>query len=778
MQASKDVPMVDPDEEDGGEMDIENSRKRTRDPPGDLLGEDGGEMDMENSRKRTRGPPGDLLGEDGGEMDMENSRKRTRDPPGDLLGEEDQKISRDPPGDLLGEEDQKISGRESLSELVIDSLKNNLRIINPLTHKLADREISVIIKTAKSYDVDTRKTPEEEADDAKYHERLIDAIARKKWTTYNEGRGDLLKDDDKEIIERHMDKVNKRKLARGPSASEKSWRPSPHTTGQPLTEEYFKTLEVEFLKYMVEQGKGDHIKKSSYDPNRINVRTREKIYELFLFLFEKSNKFSDPHGVVMNEPKNILALTLLLSYGSRFFNCIIVWLTTMLEGEFNIKAAIDPHAETPIISRRFRLSPNQFVRGVSDVERLLSETKDKIEAEADAENTEYFASLKTDVTIQQGDNPWPEQLIAILDWGVVVHGKASKATYQDPSLLAENDHVNRGVMVAQLTPMKIGLEGIDGKPVYSGPFALAEREIELEPNLFVYLLRVLNGGLSDKLIGLFVLYSILSYEHKMKIINSLEVIPPRQLQTPEGEKGLSIPQINSDEFLLPFLGMDFKSEAYKAIKKDLNDKEKRQQYNEKIWGLYFMGEPILAIEWLNKNIKGFKAAYELDEKKKIEVMHGKADLWYKEREDGPWLPVSPEVFVDNSKDGYKTPEEIFRALFQGQSAIETKKALKNRDKDGRWGPVLWGKKGVKAAFSKKKKKKKKKKKPIRTEKRKKPSKKETKAQRERRLRKQKESRRKERQKKEKKSKKKNRTNRKKRKDRTIRIGDSVEIHYN
>lgn len=62
-------------------------------------------------------------------------------------------------------------------------------------------------------------------------------------------------------------------------------------------------------------------------------------------------------------------------------------------------------------------------------------------------------------------------------------------------------------------------------------------------------------------------------------------------------------------------------------------------------------------------------------------------------------------------------------------------------------------------------------------KQKKPSKRETKAQKSGRLRKQRESRRKKRKKIEKESKKKNRTNRKK-KDRVIRIGDSVEIHYN
>jgi hypothetical protein len=77
----------------------------------------------------------------------------------------------------------------------------------------------------------------------------------------------------------------------------------------------------------------------------------------------------------------------------------------------------------------------------------------------------------------------------------------------------------------------------------------------------------------------------------------------------------------------------------------------------------------------------------------------------------------------------------------------------------------------------KKKAGKKKKKPILTKKQKKPSKGETKAQRSRRLRKQRESRRKKRKKIEKDSKKKNRTNRKK-KDRVIKIGDSVEIHYN
>ena len=183
-------------------------------------------------------------------------------------------------------------------------------------------------------------------------------------------------------------------------------------------------------------------------------------------------------------------------------------------------------------------------------------------------------------------------------------------------------------------------------------------------------------------------------------------------------------------------------------------------------------------------------------------MHEKTDLWYKEREDGPWLPVSPEVFVDTSKDGYKTPKEIEKVLFPDQAAQVTKRTLKDRDEHGRWGPVPWEKSEVtmeevqdetggdevtmgtsdddvkKAAFSKKKKKKKKKKKPIQTKKRKKPSKKETNAQRERRLRKRKESRRKEREKKEKKSKKRNKTNRNNRKDRTIRIGDSVEIHYN
>ena len=61
-------------------------------------------------------------------------------------------------------------------------------------------------------------------------------------------------------------------------------------------------------------------------------------------------------------------------------------------------------------------------------------------------------------------------------------------------------------------------------------------------------------------------------------------------------------------------------------------------------------------------------------------------------------------------------------------------------------------------------------------KRKKPSKKETMAQRSRRLKKQRESRKRKKKKKERKSKKRNRTNKKN--DRTIRIGDSVEIHYN
>lgn len=95
---------------------------------------------------------------------------------------------------------------------------------------------------------------------------------------------------------------------------------------------------------------------------------------------------------------------------------------------------------------------------------------------------------------------------------------------------------------------------------------------------------------------------------------------------------------------------------------------------------------------------------------------------------------------------------------------------------------LPGKKAKKAKKAKKtaafgKKKKKKKKKPIQTKKQKKPSKRETKAQRSRRLRKQRESRKRKQKKNEKKSKKRNRTNRKKN-DRTIRIGDSVEIHYN
>lgn len=69
-----------------------------------------------------------------------------------------------------------------------------------------------------------------------------------------------------------------------------------------------------------------------------------------------------------------------------------------------------------------------------------------------------------------------------------------------------------------------------------------------------------------------------------------------------------------------------------------------------------------------------------------------------------------------------------------------------------------------------------KKKPVQTKKRKKSSKRETKAERTRRLRKKRESRKKKQVKKEKKSKKRNRTNRTR--DRVIRIGDSVEIHYN
>jgi len=83
----------------------------------------------------------------------------------------------------------------------------------------------------------------------------------------------------------------------------------------------------------------------------------------------------------------------------------------------------------------------------------------------------------------------------------------------------------------------------------------------------------------------------------------------------------------------------------------------------------------------------------------------------------------------------------------------------------------------KQTMKKKAGKQKHKKKPIKTKKGKKSSKRETDTERTKRLRKQRESRKRKKKKKEKKSTKKNRTNRKKN-DRVIRIGDSVEIHYN
>jgi hypothetical protein len=709
----------------------------------------------------------------------------------------------------LTETSRIASGRRDLDTYVIDALKGNISKINQTTNKLAEGEIPRIKRIAEYYQIDIQPI---DGEDLKiYYNKLIDAIARKQWEIYVnnekwksgvEGYQEhpiKLRAFDMENIQNHMGgpRVDPNTLE-GWEGLERLRRLPPPSTGKPLTEDVISDLRDQFLSWMKSQGRGNLVKKRGYyDPDKINVRTREKIYRLFILLF---TEFSGIPGDI-GSPKNILALTLLLSYGSKFFEGIIKGLTEMLKTESLNRHAIDPHAGIPSISKNFDLSATQYVRVKADVQQLLSESTAKIskhlESTQSPESTEsnaYFHSLISPFSLEiispDSIAPLSDQLTSILEWGVVVPGKASKSTSKSPTLLEEHDAVERGIGFSTTAPMKIAFEKSGEEPVDSGPFALLKNEIELDigREYLVNLLGMLNtDGLSDKLIDLFVLFSILQNQHKMKIINSLGEISPRRLQTSEGRKGRPMPKINSDEFILGFLGINYDSNAYKTIQAHLKGPEKNKrkyEYNTKIWGLYLNGDPEIAIEWLNENIDGFREAHEKDKAEKMDEMDEKTDLWYRNDPNSPWIPVSPAVFFDTSEYGYKTPEEIYRALFPSQAADSRIKRLRTGD----WWPDSVKVQEEKsdnevkmeeprAAFSKKKKKKKKKKKPIQTKKQKKPSKRETKAQRSRRLRKQRESRKRKQKKKEKKSKKKNRTNRKKN-DRTIRIGDSVEIHYN
>ena len=734
---------------------------------------------------------------------------------------------------------QKISGHSRLDAYVIEALKGNMRIINPNTNQLSVGEGNGIITIAEYYKLDTRKIDGENLNE--YHERLIDEIARKQWEIYvhnEKSREDSvnfpkhaidLRPVDKGIIDNYAKAVNvDQSTWEGWESFEKSGGLPPQTTGREIPRGVFKAIEEQISTWMIGKGDGDRLTKSWYDPNKINVSTRKKIYEIYLSL---SDKFK---GASI---KGILALTLLLSYGYEFFEGIIDMLETLQE---TMETAIDQGAGPPEISEQFELRQQslsstrqgphwQWNRVTAEVPKLLTELSEKIKGEP-----EKYMGIRESAraTIDSLDSLESLPLIdataaEILKWGAAVPAKAPKATYLSSILLKPNPDVNMGVATSSSAAGRraLGKHGVDSAS--SDTFALLEALISDEAHsvtqdYFNDLLGVLEGGLveniAENIIKLFVLFSLLKDKCKMLVINRLKTTPGRKLNTPEGRAGIPLPRINQDEWFLGFLGIDYNSRSHNFIVDYLSGlgedkKERIAEYNEQLWGAYLRedGNKEEFIGWLDGQTNGgFRKALKADEKEKINEKDAKTDLWIRDSTDDPWIPVSPEVIFDVSLQGYKNPEEILAAMFPNLQAQKTRRALKKGSMQ--WNPLNPSGVGQKrkpepepqesplsldeyremvleergkmrenkrhAAFQKKKKKKKK---PIRTRNRgkhKKPSKRETLAERTMRLRRKKQSRKRKQEKKEKKSKKRKKTNRNRKNDRIITIGDSVEIHYN
>jgi hypothetical protein len=671
-----------------------------------------------------------------------------------------------------------MSGLDTLGDFILPRLRYHYgRFTKPQLYKVAE-----------VYDIQNNV-----GGDGKLNENeLIDKIVLKEWELYIEGK---LDEDTKNRIEFQMRAVNVD--TDGLNSAElkilddaKKNIPT-YAAGVVPHESLSSGFGRRGYEVSAKMGGGPD---SFHDRVKINIETRGKMYDLFILLNDKYNGQLSRREL---ETKDILALTLVLCYGINFFNNIIEMVGRIERGEEILETSgwtmgdtIDPHRK--LEWDKILINTNQEKNEVID---LLSESESEIRRSCGQADISNLFPVVPDLSnlIQEDVAPFSEQLSAILNWGLICHAKSSPASKTlSPSMVEPNIEVNRGVATASLGPLRYASEAAGEVSTSGHPFALLKGELEASDGNIDLVISKLHGNFSDKFINSFVLFSIWNSAIQGLVLarqQSLE-IPDRREKTKEGGDGKPTIPVNLDDFLPAYLGIDSDSEAYQILKGT-----KKYKLNS-LWApAYISGKPPdeLIIN-LKDTIGGFGAAYDKHMAAKMAQVADRVELWEGGREH-----LEPNYVGYNPVDG-------FNAKFPSQALQYRIQAMK-RTPGATWGPVpgmdvvgaemgiaemdvsggFPGTTGpgdmdtdVELSAFRKKKKKKKKKKPIRTRNRgkhKKPSKRETLAERTMRLRRKKQSRKRKQEKKEKKSKKRNRTNRKKN-DRTIRIGDSVEIHYN
>ena len=511
-----------------------------------------------------------------------------------------------------------------------------------------------------------------------------------------------------------------------------------------------------------------------WKPEGVNSYIRSNIYLIFK-IFYSEIKISQTHE--NTAVKISFSLSILIVYGLKFFEQLITFLSEKENRKFlysqpSPKQLIqleDPRRgdtnEDRGTKSRIRLLLEQEFKGAEDDLKTCS-----IDELGDYSNrTNEFRTKVMDPIRRGGETTISDNLISFLNNGVAylkTAWKGRSGVYS--TFLADNNKA------------KLDTSEWNASPI-------SEAKKELYPGMLTEILRRFKGNfsyLTEVIFELYLIYNILSPEIRFKFIKSLEVTPSAHQERVSELKRLHELQ----ETLKQQLG-ELKNKDDNHLLKDLALTEHKIKQLQSVNMTYrdtlpvYFGIPTDLYEY-TMGLPGIKENRSLVE----------AEL-RKYRDENEEEPDEMEADVPLEGDTHFKDDRLkfYRSIvkeYTGESDLYWRKkwaaALRGRIKKEQSRAKVRGtaRKGPKWVKSKTKSSwvgagyRKKKKKPIRTEKRKKPSKKETKAQRERRLRKRKESRRKERQKKEKKSKKKNRTNRNKRKDRTIRIGDSVEIHYN
>lgn len=524
------------------------------------------------------------------------------------------------------------------------------------------------------------------------------------------------------------------------------------------------------------------------DSAKQNIKARQRMAEIFILL----NEILSISGQNL---ETIVAITLLLCYGLKFFKHIIDKLNHYKDIPVKLSGSPD-------------ISPAKFggkwTGGFNDVDKVVIQSADEL-------MDQYAAQLKSQPSLPAAINSFtespegleslvgelegieqqcryfesrgPSQLLEILMEGLVTPNKGrTPATSRDPNILKTNYNVNIGKGISHLEAIK---SAGDSREIT--PFDILTDEIRLGN-------AAAGGGGASQLLSILVTriqkaeqggFNLSREIIKSFLLSKMLVVAPSELisgleETMGREERVEQDKLKREERRMPSAKYDqlFPVELGKKTSKLLN---KNKAFRDELLRNYSDGKLTRdqLIDEL-RSIKGFTELYDEEQDQKMKEAEQRIgaqrramalmNLGYM----GETPPGGANEFLRKKGEGWSMEDLMAQRLhLLGEEAAKAKRARDETQTEESEGKIQKRKSGDKSGAKKKKKKK-----PIQTKKqKKKPSKRETMAQRSRRLRKQRESRKRKQKKNEKKSKKKNRTNRK-RNDRVIRMGDSLEIHYN